>query len=560
MKNNVLILLLSCLFIATNANAQSFEWVETYGNIGYDEIREVEIDASGNLYSFGHFQQSIDFDPGSGINSHTALGGNDIFIQKVDRNGNFSWVKSFGGKMDDFAAAMGQDHKGNLYLAGIFHDTLKFNGGTGNSFASKGELDVFILKMDTAGTLLWTKTIGGSLDDQIHALSIDKSGNIVLFGRFKDSVDFDPGAGVQNLTTVGRNDVFILKMDPLGNFLWVKAIEGDWSYPKSVATDNANNVYTTGRFSGTLDFNPGSGIHNISSNSTDAFIQKLDSNGNFVWAKRIGGGSLDDASKIKIDQNNNVITAGVFQDTVDFDPGINTKSIISNGLYDVFLHKMDANGNFIWVKTYGGISNEFPYNFDFDPMGDLYVTGLFFDSVDFDPGIGSKKLYGASGDMYIQKLDSNGDFLWAKNFGGSGFTRPYYINIDQHYNIYSAGSFRDTIDFDPGPGVNTHVSVRGWDCFLHKMSQSSITSIEEFKSDEDLFIYPNPSNGMVQIQLKQTLNNVQLHIRNVLGELLFTKNYTSFSHETIELPENKGIYILTIESDHGQYQRKLIRN
>jgi len=205
----------------------------------------------------------------------------------------------------------------------------------------------------------WAKRMGGTDWEIGISIANDNNGNIYTTGRFTGTVDFDPGAGIINLTSKGQDDIFIHKLDTAGNLLWVKQMGGtntDIGY--SITTDNNDNVYTTGVFADTVDFNPGAGTTNFSSISGtfDIFIQKLDASGDFLWAKQIGGTNVQTVRSITIDKSGNVYTTGCFRGTVDFDPGIDTANL--TGDWDIFIQKLDASGNFLWVKQMGGTGGD----------------------------------------------------------------------------------------------------------------------------------------------------------------------------------------------------------
>ncbi|MGC6468655.1 MAG: SBBP repeat-containing protein, partial [Chitinophagales bacterium] len=193
----------------------------------------------------------------------------------------------------------------------------------------------------------WAKSFGGTFDDQGYSIALDASGNVYTTGWFAGTVDFDPGAGTNNLTAQGSADVFVQKLDPLGNLIWAKSFGGtsaDQGY--SIALDASGNVYTTGRFRGTVDFDPGAGLATLTSaGSDDVFIQKLDPLGNLIWAKSFGGTSADYGYSIAVDASGNVYTTGYFQGTVDFDPGAGTNNLTAQGNRDVFIQKLDPLGN-----------------------------------------------------------------------------------------------------------------------------------------------------------------------------------------------------------------------
>jgi hypothetical protein len=207
---------------------------------------------------------------------------------------------------------------------------------------------------------LWAKQIGGSGSDEGFGITIDSDGNVYTTGYFEGTVDFDPGVGITNLTSAGGRDIFISKLDSNGNFVWAKRIGGaSDDYGNRIFLDSSGNVYTTGLFGGIVDFDPGSGTNNLASNgSNDIFILKLDRNGNFVWAAAMGGTGDDGGFGIALDSNNNVYTTGVFYNTADFNPGPGVFNMTSAGGMDIFISKLDSDGNFIWAKRMGGPNDD----------------------------------------------------------------------------------------------------------------------------------------------------------------------------------------------------------
>ncbi|MCB9335951.1 MAG: SBBP repeat-containing protein, partial [Flavobacteriales bacterium] len=234
----------------------------------------------------------------------------------------------------------------------------------------------------------WVKSFGGSSLNDGYSITVDDSGNVYTTGYFIGTGDFDPGTGIANLTSTGIQDVFVQKLDASGNFLWAKSFGGSYNdYGRSITVDVSGNVYTTGYFIGTGDFDPGADTTNLtSSGGYDIFIQKLDASGNFLWAKSFGGNSEDRGESTTIDDSGNVYTTGYFHNTADFDPGADTANLTSAGFRDIFVQKLDASGNFLWAKSFGGNSNDYGRSITVDASGNVYITGTFEESVDFDPG------------------------------------------------------------------------------------------------------------------------------------------------------------------------------
>jgi hypothetical protein len=230
-----------------------------------------------------------------------------------------------------------------------------------------------------------------------HAISIDKSGNVYSIGTFSGTVDFDPGPGIYNLTA-SLGGVYILKLDSSGNFVWAREISGtDFDRPQAIAVDKWNNVYTLGTFQGTTDFDPGTGTFNLTTVHQDIFISKLDSTGNFVWARKIGGDQNNLGTSITTDTSGNIYITGEFSDTVDFDPGSATYDLVSNGGGDIFITELDTGGNLLWVKQIGGFYSEGGASITLDNYGNIYTAGSFQFTLDFDPGPATNNLSGNAG-------------------------------------------------------------------------------------------------------------------------------------------------------------------
>ncbi|HLG36293.1 MAG TPA: T9SS type A sorting domain-containing protein [Bacteroidia bacterium] len=329
---------------------------------------------------------------------------------------------------------------------------------------------------------LWAKGMGGTGDDTGWSIAVDASCNVYTTGYFVGTVDFDPGAGVFNLTSANNVwDIFICKLDASGNFIWAKAIGANGTdVGRSIAIDASGNVYTTGYFQLTVDFDPGAGVFNLTSAAGhDIFILKLDSSGNFVWAKRMGGTGNDWGYSAAIDASGNVYTAGSYSGTADFDPGIGIFNLTSVGGGDLFISKLDNSGNFLWAKAMGGLNYDYCYSIALGSAGnrDVYTTGSFQGTVDFDPGAGVFNLTSAgSGDIFISKLDSSGNFIWAKAMGGTSGPNNIgqSIAIDPAGNgdVYTTGNFGGTVDFDPGTGVFNLTSTGLNDIFISKLDSS----------------------------------------------------------------------------------------
>jgi hypothetical protein len=237
-----------------------------------------------------------------------------------------------------------------------------------------------------------------------------------------------------------------------------------------IAVDTLGNVYTTGFFEGTCDFDPGPAVLNlVSLGDRDIFISKLNASGNLVWAKRIGKNGSDHSHSIAVDDSGNVYITGSFSGSaVDFDPGAGVYPLSSAGAHDTYILKLDAAGNFAWVKQFGAATTDNGMSITIDKAGYIYTTGYFGAACDFDPGAGVHTLspYGT----FVLKLDAGGNFKWAENIGDNAY--PHSIKTDRHGNVYTAGAFGLTCDFDPDTSSYSLTSFGSSDIFVSKLDSS----------------------------------------------------------------------------------------
>ncbi len=400
--------------------------------------------------------------------------------------GDFEWAKGMGGAGQDVGNAITVDAAGNVYTTGYFYDTADFDPGAGVfNLTSAGLQDIFVSKLDSSGNFVWAKRMGGTSYEVGNAIAVDAGGGIYTTGYFNGTADFDPGTGVFNLTTAGLQDIFVSKLDSSGNFVWAKRMGGTASAVGNDIAVDAGSVYTTGYFGGTVDFDPGAGVFNLTSaGSQDIFVSKLDSAGDFVWAKRMGGTSFEAGNAIAVDAGGGIYTTGCFYDTADFDPGDGVFNLTSAGSQDIFVSKLDSSGNFVWAKRMGGTDHGYGQAIAVDSAGGIYTTGFFIGTADFDPGLGVFNLTSAGDrDIFVSKLSPdmlftlaagltgdvrlrrNGDWLELA-FNGT-FTSGQYVLQDRHrLNTIRAVRITDnsdsntlTLDYGSGGGFSVEGGI-----------------------------------------------------------------------------------------------------
>jgi gliding motility-associated-like protein len=466
MRNAYLFIFFS--FIIRTTEAQNFQWVRQISGDPVNIVRASAIDDSGNVYTTGSFHGNVDFDPGPGVYKLSSAGGEDIYILKLSGNGNLVWAIRIGAsKGNDYGNSVQLDSLGNIYVSGFSTDSTDFDPS--NSVFYPPPRESFILKLNHSGAFIWVRTFYTIYP----VIKVDAIGTVYSTGSFSGNIDFDPGPDTLFKKANGNSDVYILKLDSAGNLVWVKTFGGSlYDQGASITFDNKN-IYVTGEFQKTVDFDPDTGSNFISSfGKEDVFVIKLSLTGAFVWAKTMGGSTDDLARGIVVDKQGFIYSTGYFTSISDFDPGAGDFSInaMSN---DVFIWKLDSSGNFVWVKTIGSYGRDIGCAISIDTYGYLYITGIFSDSVDFDPGAGNFGI-SATGlqDIFLLKLNRSGEFIWAIRIGGASW--HYVVAVEQNSSgeIFLAGSFElGTTDFDPGNNL-FNVRAKAEDDFILKLCQT----------------------------------------------------------------------------------------
>ncbi|MBS1683050.1 MAG: IPT/TIG domain-containing protein, partial [Bacteroidetes bacterium] len=310
-----------------------FHTIQSYG-------QAIVLDASGNPILTGGFSGTVDFDPGAGVQSVTSNGGADLFILKLDIDGNFLWVQTTGGTGGEGGRSLALDASGNIIVAGIYSGTTDLNPGAAvNSFTAAGSLDIFILKLDATGNYIWAKSIGNTNNDYSTSVAVNTSGAVFLTGYFLGSVDFDPDAGVTTLTSGVYTDIFLMRLNANGSFGWAYSFGGsDNDEGRSITTDVGGNLIFSGFFNGTVDFDPGAGVRNLVSigqtNYQNMFIAKLNESGQLIWAQEIASTTQTSSTvrgyTISTDTTGDILLGGTAGGTTDFDFGICNRTLGNN--------------------------------------------------------------------------------------------------------------------------------------------------------------------------------------------------------------------------------------
>lgn len=467
---------ISALLICIISNAQNFVWAKQIGGVGPDYSTSICTDPSGNVYTAGTFSGTADFDPGAASYPLTATaGGYDMYIVKLNSAGVFQWVIQIGNASTEYLNGIATDPSGNIYATGSFSGTVDFNpSGTITNLTSAGNLDIFVLKLTTNGIYSWAKRMGGTLADEGSAIAVDNSGSAYTTGYYNGTANFNP-AGTYTISNFGGKDIFVSCLNSSGTFLWAQAMSGSTDEEGLGLSLSGGYLYVTGYFTGSTDFDRQTSVGYLTSfGGEDIFVSRRSTSTGGGQAIQLGGTNTDRGLAIANDPSGNVLVTGYFRGLADFDPdaGVVNLSSVSSG-YDAFTCKLDNTVNmyYIWANKIGSASYDAAVAIKTDALGDVYTTGTFGGGMDFDPGAGTYSLTPGNSDAYVTKLNSAGNFVWAKSWGSAtGGDEGKGIALDANGNIYTTGRFTYTCDFDPSAATYSLTTAGSDEVYVHKLS------------------------------------------------------------------------------------------
>ena len=566
MKKSVFQLLCFCV-LGSQLFAQNLEWASATGGNEGDFSAAIHVDEAQNIYHLGVFKSTIDADPGPDEWVLNAVGNNDIVLQKFNPNGSLIWALQFGSVDDERGIDLTTDPFGNIWITGIFRNTLDADPGSGMvNLIGNATWDFFLIKLDQDGNYLWSGAFGGSQFDFSRALEADAAGNILVAGSFQSDVDFDPGSEEHIVASTGYSNIFVFQLNNEGAFNWVKTVQGPSSNNCfDIALDNDGNIYLTGDFVGTSDFDPGSTDVSISSNGwEDIYLLKLNPDGEFVWAYNFGNSIGDSGRALATDNNGNIYLAGYFTASADFDPGSEETLLISEGEDDIFVCKFTPEGALSWAKQIGGSMDDRAYALTVGPNFEVYLGGYFQGTVDFDPGPEEWIIESDPGndlDGFLVELAPDGSFSWAHTFGSIAPDEIVDLTTDQSGFLMASGNFGNTIDVDPGMGTFSLESNGGLDMFLQRIDPI-ISSTKQLKiAPFQIEAFPNPTTGPLTLQWDAAAQFTSIELYNSTGQLEEIFEIKGTDQSTIQLPDHIGWYLLKFVHPKGDFQTlKVIKN
>ena len=535
--------------LALKAQTPAFDWQRTWNSSQSVQCREIDTDSNGNIYVGGTFRATVDLDPGEGVVSATSA--------------------------------------------------VSYNG--------------MLVKLTSEGLYLWS--IVYPVEFNITAINCSASGDVLLGGRFRNPVDFDPGSGSLILSNAGLSDGFLARYTATGALIWAKSF-GSEINEGILGMDEAPNgdIIVGGDFSFPTDFDPGVGevILSTIDDSGDGFFSRFDANGNFISVIQVGGDFYNEINAAKVDPEGNTIVVGRFSENVLFDPDGEALefSTDQNGM---FIAKYNSAGDFDWAKVVVGVDNLNVGSAKVDAQSNIYVTGYFSGSGDFDPGSGEILLTDSNlqGELFMMKLDAAGNLIWAHQIGvpeSQEFGMD--LSVDANQNLFLTGIITGNVDFDLGPGVVNLPGVGSVDAFVLVMNpDAGFIWASRFGNNQDDFgnrilpiadgsvyvsghrfpsgdsphsygylykyapsvlntsnaslkmfgieIYPNPSKGIYNVVTKDAI--VGISVFDATGkEIISTVNNALQTHLDLST-FNSGVYVLQITTNKAIHSARLIK-
>jgi len=535
-----LLLLLVCSILCVSSRSQILEWANGIGSTTGDMGQSIAVDAAGNSYTTGSFSGLMDFDPSGNVANQTSSGSNsDVFVVKFDNQGVYQWAIKMGSSGTDIGYDIAIDANSDIYVTGYFNGTVDFDpsGNTANLVAGAFD-DAFVAKYNSSGAYQWAFKIGAIGYSYGRSICVDPSGDIIVTGDYSQTVDFDPSGSTANLSSFANTqDLFVAKYSNAGAYQWAfSAGESYLDAVYGVCTDASGNIFITGHFYGPVDFDPsGSTAILTSVTNSDIFVAKYNALGAYQWAFKAGSTQYNYGRSIKADGAGDIVVTGEFYGTVDFDPSGNTANLTGSGVQnDAFVAKYTTNGAYQWAFSFGGSSaSDMGMGITTDVANDIYVTGMFSNTADFDPGMGTANLSAQSADIFVAKYSSAGAYQWAFDAGSNNVAYGHAIAVDGNGYVYVTGYFQDSTDFDPTLDSMKLGSNGIYDVFIAKYSHPS-TAVNNFNSVATSGLYPNPFTDKAVLQFPALKEKAVLILYNSQGHICRTVQDITGSQTCIE--------------------------
>ncbi|MFM1875642.1 MAG: hypothetical protein RL266_1379, partial [Bacteroidota bacterium] len=560
-------------------------WGTYYGAIGTDSGSDVVTDLFGDIYLAGT-TNSTAFISSNG-HQNTLGGGTcntydcqDAFLVKFDSGGVRQWATYYGGSENEIGSSCAVDGIGNIYLAGTTYSALAiaheghqntYGGGICSSESNTCS-DAFLVKFNSSGERQWSTYYGADRNDAGNSCATDNIGNVYLAGKTYSALEIASG-GHQNIFG-GGTDAFLVKFSSSGERQWATYYGGSGSEGGSdCATDGSGNIYLTGKTRSSPNGIYLGGFQETPAGGDDLFLVKFNGNGVRLWASYYGGDRNDLDGSCAIDNSGNIYLAGTtesphgiassgaHQDSLGGDICDYSQEFPSMDCWDAFLVKFNSSGERLWATYYGGDRAEYGLSCATDNIGNVYLAGSTWSG----SGIASDGFQDSivGGDVFLAKFDGSGQRQWGTYYPSSGFAGGSCA-ADWNGNVYLSGQTYQSEVVSFNGHQNTHggaeLSETNYDAFLVRFSDS-VTGITGIMM-EGITVFPNPSNGIFNVVVKNVSGEVQIIVTDNFGREVLMENFstTGNSARTIDMSGRaSGIYFLRVQTENVPVVVKLVK-
>lgn len=465
-----------------------YQWTYQFGGTSADQVWST-LDNNENLYLSGFFNPTIQLDPISTSTPYTSLGATDGFWAKYDKNLQIQQHQTyqFSGVNNYSYSNISTDN--SLYVLGVaYTNSFPYDmdptsgedlySGSGNTYI------IHITKFNSAGGYEWSKPIPYSVISGfgigLGGFELDSSDNsLYLHTSAKNvTVDFDPGAGTNSFSPDADRDAYLSKYSSDGSLEWtIPFISSADDFTTGFTVGEDNYIYITGYYNATLDFDPGSGTEESTPvGGSDVFIAKYSKDGEHIWTRSIGSSGNETSAYVAYDSKHQQVVSSVeISQATDMNPSSGVDNFTPTAGIDTIISRYRTDGTYIGSTQLGGTGDESAQVMFHN--NDMYLYGTFTGTTDFNWGNGTDERTAASKDAFITKYNSDGTYGWTADFGGSSSIELRQPLITNNSEMFLAGIFQNTVDFDFSSDTDSKTSAGNNDGFIMKLLIDTAPSI-----------------------------------------------------------------------------------
>ena len=553
---SLIFIAISSFFIFNTAQAQNFSWAKQVTN--NCEISDVVEAPNGDLLIAGEFGGEFDFNPNDGIVELISVNNRDQFIIRVSPAGELLWVMQLDGYVFLDYIKLAVDANGDFYVAGQFSDSFDFDFSDADvTLTSAGSSGGYVAKYSANRDLIWVNQIdteSGFIE--ISSLMVDSDFGVYLGGYLQTELQVNGTSVISTGNSLAHG--FLLKFNTEGSYAWGGAMSENTSL-NDLALTNEGKIIVVGKFfaSNDVDLDPNTTFELTSVNTGfDVYFSIYNPDGTLADARGFESNDNDEAERVAVDANGNIIIVGQFRTVIGFNPITPTpgNNMFTAGFTDgTFLAKFNPELDCLWERQIGVSSDTFFNDLAIDNSGGIWTTGIFEGTANFDP-LGAESLTSQGNtDAFLSWIDTDGNYMFGGQFtGSSNYERARALTVSNDGSVYVVGDFLTELDLDFGnePPVFTAEPGTGSSGFIVKYTGAPL-SANKSPLELNLVAYPNPTMGVLIIETSRNLSNARLQVINQLGQTV-SHSYRMLDQRIyLEMNGKDGLYFLQLSWPDG---------